>query len=95
MCMVTVDDVRKVAKIARLGLTADEEKKFTTDFTDILQAFSSLNKAPTSGVAPAFQPLEAKNVLREDKIEASLSQEEALANSKNTEKGYFKGPKVV
>jgi len=93
--MVTVEDVRKVARVARLGLTADEEKKFTKDFTDILQAFSSLNKAKTTSVAPAFHPIPLPSTLREDRIEASLTQEEALANSKNTEKGYFKGPKVV
>lgn len=93
--MVTRDEVRKVAAIARLNLTSQEEEQFAAEFTDILKAFSSLQKAKTENVRPAFQPLETKNTLREDTVGKTLSQAEALSNSNNTEKGYFKGPKVV
>ncbi len=87
--------VDKVAKVARLQLTESEKKKFERDMNDILKAFSTLDKAKTDGVEPAFQPIETKNALREDVIEESLSQEEALANSVHKENGFFKGPKVV
>jgi len=87
--------VEKVAGIAKIHLTDAEKKKFEKDMKSILEAFGSLDKAKTDGVEPAFQPIPVKNVLREDVVEESLTQEEALSNTKHKENGYFKGPKVV
>lgn len=50
----------------------------------------------TDSVKPSFQPIEMKNVTREDKVEKSLGQREALSNvKKNKERGYFIGPRVT
>lgn len=88
--------VKKVAEIARLDLTEAEIKKFSEDLKNILEAFGELEKVKTDGIEPTFQPLEVKDVLREDKAEGCLSQKTALDNvKKNKEDGYFKGPKVV
>ena len=91
---VTIDVVRKVAKAARLELTEPEVEKFSKDLNDILLAFKDLDKAQTN-VKPAFQPLEIKDVTRDDAPEKCLTQEEALANTKHKENGFFKGPRAV
>ncbi|MBI2076251.1 MAG: Asp-tRNA(Asn)/Glu-tRNA(Gln) amidotransferase subunit GatC [Candidatus Aenigmarchaeota archaeon] len=91
---VTPDIVRRVAKIARLDLTEAEVKKFSKDLNEILAAFKELDKAKAN-VEPSFQPLEIKDVTREDKPEDVLSQEAALSNTKHKEKGFFKGPRAV
>ena len=88
-------DIRKVARIARLKLSDQEVQKFSKDLESILEAFQDLERVPTHGVKPSFQPIETKNVLRKDKVEPSLTQEQALANARNKEKGFFKGPKVA
>ncbi len=89
------ETVKKVSEVARLNLDEKEVKKFTKDLEGILEAFSELKKVDTDNVEPTFQPVDVKNVLREDKIEDGLSQKEALSNTKNKEDGYFKGPKAV
>lgn len=91
---ITPDIVRKVAKIARLDLTEGEVKKFSKDLNDILSAFKDLDKAKAN-VEPSFQPLEIKDVVRDDKPEDVFSQETALSNTKHKEKGFFKGPRAV
>lgn len=88
-------DIKKIAKTARLNLTVDEAKAFSKDMENILEAFKGLEKADTNGVEPTTQPVEVRNVFREDKKENCLQQKDALSNSKNTEKGYFRGPKAV
>jgi len=88
-------DVKRVARIARLKLSEEEIHKFSRDLESILDAFKDLERVPTKGVKPSFQPIETKNVLRKDKVERSLTQEQALSNTKNKEKGFFKGPKVA
>jgi aspartyl-tRNA(Asn)/glutamyl-tRNA(Gln) amidotransferase subunit C len=87
--------VKKVAEIARLNLTEGELGRFSLDMISILDAFEVLQKVDTKKVKPTFQPVDMKNVTREDVVEPSLPQEEALANTKNKEEGHFKGPKVV
>lgn len=93
--MITEETVRKVAKIARLGLTGSETAQFAKDMEGILAAFDNLKAVETDRVEPSFQPLDIKNAMREDREEPCLSQEEALANTGNKERGYFRGPKVM
>ena len=91
--MVDKKTVQKVAEVARLNLSEKELEQFQKDLNEILQAFSILEKAPQA--KPSFQPIEIKNATRKDEVEDSLPREKALANTKNKEDGYFKGPKVV
>jgi len=88
-------DVKRVAQVARLKLSEQEVHKFSKDLESILGAFKDLERVPTKGVKPSFQPIETKNVLRKDRVEPSLTQQQALSNTRNKEKGFFKGPKVA
>jgi aspartyl-tRNA(Asn)/glutamyl-tRNA(Gln) amidotransferase subunit C len=92
---VSPETIKHVSRIARLKLTEKEIDKFTKDMESILDAFKDLERVPTKGIKPSFQPIETKNVLRKDAVERSLTQQQALANTKNKEKGFFKGPKVA
>ncbi|HLC79410.1 MAG TPA: Asp-tRNA(Asn)/Glu-tRNA(Gln) amidotransferase subunit GatC [archaeon] len=85
----------KVASNARLNLTEAEIKKFLPQFEAVIKAFSKLDKLDVSKQLPSFQPIQIKNVLREDVAKECLSQELALANTEHKKDGYFKGPRVV
>jgi aspartyl-tRNA(Asn)/glutamyl-tRNA(Gln) amidotransferase subunit C len=85
----------KVAKNSRLNLSEQEVKKFLPQMQEILEAFSKIDEVETQSVKPSFQPLEVKNIYRQDKAGKSFSQEQALSLAKHKKDGYFKGPKVV
>ena len=87
--------IENVATVARLELSVKEKEKFVKEFKEILDAFSTIDEIDTSKVKSSFQPVELKNMTREDKIEDSLSQEEALENTDHKKDGYFKGPRAV
>ncbi len=91
---ISLETIKHVAKLSRLELTEEELKKFQKDLDDILLAFKELDKARPKCQA-SFQPLPIKDVTREDKEEKCLSREEALANTKHKERGFFKGPRAV
>lgn len=94
--MIDKKTVKKVAEISRLKLTEGEISRFSEDLISILDAFKILNMADTKNVKPTFQPIDTKNVTREDRVEPGLSHEEAMANTRsNKEEGHFRGPKVV
>jgi aspartyl-tRNA(Asn)/glutamyl-tRNA(Gln) amidotransferase subunit C len=88
---MTVDDeeVRHVARLARVDLDEAEVERFTEQFGEILEYFEALDAVPETEPEP-----ELANVMRPDEVEAGLTQEEALRNAPETEDGHFKGPKV-
>lgn len=83
------EEVRRVARLARVGLDDDEVERFTEQFADILDYFETLDEVPE-----VEREGDLVNVMRTDEVRESLSQEEALANAPETEDGYFKGPNV-
>ena len=87
--------IEQVASVARLKLTEKEVKKLAGDFKEILEAFSAISKCDTKGIKPSFQPVELKDITREDLVEDSLEQKDALSNAEHKKDGYFKGPKAV
>jgi len=86
---VDAEEVRHVAELARVDLADDEVVQFADQFGDILEYFEALDEVPEVDSEP-----DLVNVMREDEIRESLSQDDALANAEETEDGRFKGPKV-
>ena len=95
--MVEVDKklLLRVAANARLNLTEAEIEKFLPQLQEILEAFSKLDEIDAAKEQPSFHPIKLKNVMRQDKVEKCLSQDEALSNTKNKKDGYFLGPRVT
>ncbi len=87
--------IKKVAENARLNLKESEINEFLPQLKEVLSSFEIIQKAPTKNIEPSFQPLEIKNITREDEVSNCLSQEETLKNTKHKQSGYFKGPKAI
>lgn len=66
MTKLTKDQVRHIAKLARLQLSEEEVEKFTTELTAILQYVEKLNEVNTDDVEPTAQATDLRNVLRSD-----------------------------
>lgn len=92
---LTKETVKKVAQVARLNLTEQEINKFTPQLKEILDAFSKIDEIDTEQTKMSIQPIELKNVLREDKPKECLSVQEALKNTELKKDNYFKGPRAV
>jgi len=92
---ITRELIQKVAKNARLELSETELDKFTKEFREILNAFSKIDEADVTNVPYAIQPIDIKNMMREDEIKPSLPREMALALTQHKKDGYFKGPKAI
>lgn len=86
--------IREVARNAALDLTDAEAKAFVPQFKEIIENFSRLDEVDVEGIAVRVHPVDFGESLREDEIEPSLSQEDALANTAHKKDGYFKGPKA-
>ena len=89
--ILTVDDVRHVAKLANLQLTEEQIHKFRDQLTSVLGYMSKIQQLDTKDVIPTAQVTGLENVFRDDIVEESrmLTQEQALSNAKRTYNGYF------
>lgn len=86
---LNADQVKKVAKLANLTLSSEEEEKFSEQLSKILDYIEELNSVDSSAVQPTFNVIDNANVLREDSAETGLSQGEALANAPEKKDGFF------
>jgi aspartyl-tRNA(Asn)/glutamyl-tRNA(Gln) amidotransferase subunit C len=101
---VTIHDVRRVAELANLELTPDEEPRMQRDLNAILDYIAQLNELDTSEIPPMAQVgeiLDGKKIygrgetLREDIVQPSLDRAEVMAAAPETDGRFFKVPKVI
>ena len=93
--MISKDNVKYVADLARIHLREEEIEHLTTDLEKILQYINKLDTLDVGQIEPTSHVLPIKNVLREDKVRPSLTQEEVLKFSVEKKDGAFKVPKVI
>ena len=92
--MITKEQVKHVAKLARLSLTDNEIDLYTNQLSKILDYIDQLNEANTEGVEPMTQPIPTINVMREDIVKKQFERQELLKNAQHEEYGFFRVPKI-
>ena len=92
---LSTDDVKHVAKLARLALPPERLEKFAGQLESILGYVEKINAVDTSGVEPMAHALPVKNVLRDDVPQPGLPIEGVLQNAPETDERFFKVPKVI
>ena len=95
MAEISLDQVRHVAKLARLALREDQLAKYAPQLGAILQYIEQINRIDKSGVEPMAHALPLHNVFREDVVEPSLPLKEVLKNAPQTDGPFFKVPKII
>ncbi len=93
--MLTPEEVRHVAMLARLGLSEDEVETFREQLGQVLEYIDVLQQVDTSPVPSTAQVLSHANVMRPDVARPSLSTAEVLANAPEDEGGFFRVPAVM
>ena len=83
-------DIDHVAKLARLGLTAEEKKLYEKQLLDVLKHADELQKINTDNVEPSAHAIPMKNVFREDKVVPCQDTGSILANAPEEEENMFR-----
>ena len=100
---VSVEDVRRVAELANLELTSEEEPRMQRDLSAVLGYIAELNELDTAGV-PAMAQVgemlggvvhERGETLRADEVRPSLDRAAVMAAAPETDGRFFKVPRVI
>ncbi len=86
--MVTHEEILKIAKLAKLSVSADELVRLTKDMSEIIGFADTINSASTD--ASGFDNINnLSNAFREDVVVPSYDREEILKNAPSQEDGCF------
>jgi len=92
---VSIEDVDKIAQLAKLKFNKDEKEKLQHDLNRILEYIDQLNELELDNVTALENINETENEMREDKVSKSLNQETYLSNAPSRTGKFFKVPKVI
>lgn len=92
---ISPDDVRHVAKLARLSLTDDEVALFAQQLAPVLDHAADIEALDIGDLAPTAHPLALENVLRPDEPGECLDRDEVLAQAPEAEDGRFRVPRIL
>ena len=95
MSRISADDVRKVAKLARLDLPEDKIATYTGQLESILEYVGQLEGIDTEGVPETTRAVEVTNVTREDGVTPTPVREDILNQAPQREGDFFRVPKIL
>jgi aspartyl-tRNA(Asn)/glutamyl-tRNA(Gln) amidotransferase subunit C len=92
---LTVEEVAKVALLARLRLSPEELETFTGQLNTIVDFVAQLQALETDGIEPLAHGVEVRNVFRDDVRGPSLPRDAALSNAPKRNSESFLVPVVL
>lgn len=93
--MINKEQVRKVAHLARLELSPQEEEQFTAQLGSILDYFEQLSELDVTDVPPTTRAIDVSNVTRQDQLQDVSDRNSILDSAPEQEGDFFKVPKIL
>jgi len=95
MSRINGDDVRHVARLARLDVTDEEVELFTGQLEAVLQHAQDVEALDVADVPPTAHPLPLANVFRDDEPRPGVDRDEVLAMAPDAADGRFRVPRIL
>jgi len=90
--MIDRDEVRHVARLARLELSEQEIDRMAIELAGVLEHIATINELDLDGVAPTSHVIAVENALRPDVPQPSLPRERVLQSAPSVADGGFAVP---
>ena len=92
---VSTEQVRHIAKLARIAMSDEEIKRLEPELNNILGWVEQLGEVNTDGIDPLTAVIDQKLRLRDDVVTEGDIRDEVLANAPEAQHGFFAVPKVI
>ena len=93
--MLSLDEIRRIARLARLELGAAEAEALGRDMNGILALVEQMGAVDTRGVEPMSHPQEMAQRMRDDAITEGDERERFQSVAPQVEDGLYLVPKVI
>ena len=92
---LSLDEVRHVARLARLRLTEDDLERYRGELSTVLDHIDMLERLDVEGVEPMAHPLDVTNRLADDVVAGAMPIEHLHRNAPAVEGRFLAVPKVI
>lgn len=92
---LTLDDVTRIAHLARIEIADADRASMLAQLNDIFGMIEKMQRIDTAGVAPMAHPLGGRQRLREDRVTETDAREANMKNAPEAADGLFLVPRVV
>lgn len=91
---VSIDEVKYIAKLAKLKFSEDEAAKFASEFESILSSFQYLNELDLEIHDDEKEKSELKPIVRKDEVK-EFECKNLFRNVKDMQETYIRVPKII
>ncbi len=92
---LTLEQVKQIAYLARIGIDDEDADRYTHDLSSILDFVAQMNAVDTETIEPMAHPLDLPQRLRPDEVTEENQREKFLAIAPAVENGLYLVPKVI
>jgi aspartyl-tRNA(Asn)/glutamyl-tRNA(Gln) amidotransferase subunit C len=92
---LSIDDVKRIAKLARVRVTETEAAAYQTQLNGIFGLIEKMQAADTAGVEPMSHAQDLSQRLRADAVTEPNRRQAFQAVAPQTENGLYLVPKVI
>ena len=92
---VSPEQVRHIAKLARIAMSDSELERLLPELNNILGWVEQLGEVDTDAVEPLTAVIDQKLRLRDDVVTDGNIRDQVLANAPQAQHGFFAVPKVI
>ena len=92
---VSPEQVRHIAKLARIAMSDEELERLVPELNNILGWVEQLGEVNTDGVEPLTAVIDQQLRLRDDVVNDGNIRDDVLANAPDAQHGFFAVPKVI
>jgi aspartyl-tRNA(Asn)/glutamyl-tRNA(Gln) amidotransferase subunit C len=93
--MLNREQVHKVALLARLELSPEEEEQYAGQMSSILDYFEQLSELDTDNVEPTTRAIDMSNITRTDTQSDYQNLDGIFAAAPDREEDFFKVPRIM
>ncbi|RSM69869.1 Asp-tRNA(Asn)/Glu-tRNA(Gln) amidotransferase GatCAB subunit C [Actinoplanes sp. ATCC 53533] len=95
MAAISREEVAHLARLSRLAVTEQELDRFAGQLDVILQSVARIGDVAAEDIPPTSHSVPLTNIYRDDVVQPSLTQEEALSGAPDSAEGRFRVPRIL
>ena len=95
MAAISREEVAHLARLSRLAVTEQELDRFAGQLDVILQSVARIGDVAAEDIPPTSHAVPLTNIYRDDVVQPSLTQEEALSGAPDSAEGRFRVPRIL
>ena len=95
MAAISREEVAHLARLSRLAVTEQELDRFAGQLDVILQSVARIGDVAAEDIPPTSHSVPLTNIYRDDVVQPSLTQEQALSGAPDSAEGRFRVPRIL